>query len=113
MPTWLPAGCGRELRAVPVFLVPRPRKRRCVVGVTFTNDGGRPRPFTGTADETGPTWRISGYDAQGHEFHGHARPVPDTAPGGTGGTEIVFEVPPEVRLRRVLIATGMVELPSG
>jgi hypothetical protein len=84
----------------------------CVVGVAFTNEGDRPRPFSGTADETGPTWRITGYDARGDEFHGHARPVDPTSPGAGGTTALVFEVPADVRLRRVLIATGMVDLPA-
>src|SRR5204862_7198557 len=43
----------------------------CVVGVRYTNVGNTSRPFTGTADEQGPTWRISAYDEQGDEFHGH------------------------------------------
>jgi hypothetical protein len=82
----------------------------CVAAVSFTNEGGVPRPFTGTADEQGPTWRISGYDAEGHEFHGHARPVGPTAPGASGRTDLIFEVPEGIQLRRILIAQGMVTL---
>jgi hypothetical protein len=82
----------------------------CVVGVTFTNVGDTARPFTGTADEPGPTWRISGYDAAGDDFHGHARPVGPTAPGASGSTDLVLEVPAGVQLSRVLIAQGMVTL---
>jgi hypothetical protein len=83
----------------------------CVAGVTFTNQGSVARPFTGTAEEPGPTWRVSGYDAQGHEFHGHARQVDPTAPGATGSTDLIFEVPDGTELRRILIAQGMVDLP--
>ena len=82
----------------------------CLVAVRFTNEGNTSRPFTGTADEPGPTWRICAYDAQGDEFHGHARPVDPTAPGASGGTDLVFEVPVGVDLRRVLVAQGMVRL---
>jgi hypothetical protein len=86
----------------------------CLVGLGFTNEGKVSRPFTGTAENEGPTWRVSAYDDQGHEFHGHAtQPVDPTAPGASGGTELVFEVPASVRLRRVLIGTGMVTLPAG
>jgi hypothetical protein len=82
----------------------------CLVTVTFTNETAQARPFTGTADEPGPTWRVSAYDADGDEFHGHARPVGPTAPGGTGSTDLVFEVPQGPPVRRVLLAEGMVDL---
>jgi hypothetical protein len=84
----------------------------CLVTVDFTNEGGQPRPFTGTADDPGPAWRVSGYDADGHEFHGHAREVDATPPGGGGRTDLVFEVPAGLALRRVLIGGGMVDLPG-
>ena len=72
----------------------------------------RQRPAgTGTRDDAGPTWRISAYDGQGNEFHGRARPVQETAAGGHGSTDLVFEVPDGIPLRRVLIARGMIELP--
>jgi hypothetical protein len=82
----------------------------CVVAVAFTNTGTTAMPFTGTDDDPGPTWRVTGYDADGDEFHGHARPVGPTAPGASGSTDLVFEVPPGPPLRRVLLARGMVEL---
>jgi hypothetical protein len=83
----------------------------CLVRVAFTNRGSVPRPFTGTADEPGPTWRVSAYDGEGHEVHGHPREVEPTPPGGAGSTDLIFEVPAGVALRRVLIAQGMVDLP--
>jgi hypothetical protein len=84
--------------------------RVCLVAVSFTNTGTTAMPFTGTGDDPGPTWRVTGYDADGDEFHGHARPVGPTAPGASGSTDLVFEVPPGPPLRRVLLAQGMVEL---
>jgi hypothetical protein len=84
--------------------------RVCLVAVTFANETARALPFTGTADDPGPTWRVSAYDADGAEFHGHARQVAPTPPGASGGTDLVFEVPPGPPLRRVLLAQGMVDL---
>jgi len=99
--------CGAAAQLAPGDLDSDPV---CVVDVVYTNDGDRPRSFTGTTDEQGPTWRISGYDAQGHEFHGHARQVGTTPPGATGHTDLIFELPGGITLQRVLIATGMVDL---
>jgi hypothetical protein len=82
----------------------------CLVAVGFTNVGDRSRPFAGTPDDAGPTWRVVGYDAQTHEFHGHSRPTPDTPPGGTGSAELVFEVPAGLRLSRVLLGDAIVAL---
>ena len=86
----------------------------CLVRLRFTNAGNVSRPFTGTAADEGPTWRVGAYDDQGHEFHGHAtRPADPTAAGASGGAELVFEVPASVRLRRVLIGAGTVTLAAG
>lgn len=82
----------------------------CLVGVRYTNVAGRPGVFSGTGDDTGPTWRIDGYDAAGHDFHGHAELVGPTAPGASGRDDVVFEVPASVHLTRVLMASGMVDL---
>jgi hypothetical protein len=82
----------------------------CLVGVRYTNRSSQPSVFSGYGDNTGPTWRIDGYDAEGHDFHGHARLVDPTPPGASGTDDIVFEVPAEVHLRRVLVASGMVDL---
>jgi hypothetical protein len=82
----------------------------CLVAVAFTNVGDRARPFSGTADEAGPTWRLVGYDAQAREFHGHGGVEPATDPGAAGRTELVFEVPTRLRLVRVLVGDVMVRL---
>jgi hypothetical protein len=55
--------------------------RVCLVTVTFTNQTAQAIPFTGALDDPGPTWRCTEYDADGHEFHGHARQVGPTGPG--------------------------------
>jgi hypothetical protein len=81
----------------------------CVVGVAFTNQTGTTRQFTA---DPGPTWRISATDGHGADFHGHARPVPDTPPGASGTTDLVFEVPEGFQLRQVLIAEAVVTLSS-
>jgi hypothetical protein len=67
-------------------------------------------PFTGTVEDPGPTWRVTGYDADGDEFHGHARQVGPTGPGATGTTDLIFEVPAGTPLRRVLLSDGMVDV---
>ena len=82
----------------------------CLVDVTYANVGDQARPFSGTADQPGPTWRLVGYDAGGHEFHGHGTLADSTDPGRTGTTALVFEVPTGLRLRRVLIGDAMVEI---
>ena len=82
----------------------------CLVGVRYTNVGARPAVFSGTGDDTGPTWRIDGYDAAGRDFHGHAELAGPTAPGASGRDDVVFELPASVRLTRVLMAGGMVNL---
>ena len=78
--------------------------------VTYTNDTTHPIPFTGTVDDPGPTWRVTGYSRDGAEFHGHARQVGPTAPGVSGTTDLIFEVPSGTPLQRVLLAQGMVDL---
>jgi len=82
----------------------------CLATITFTNETASPIPFTGTVDDPGPTWRVTGYDADGDEFHGHARQVDATAPGASGTTVLIFETPSDTMLRRVLLARGMVDL---
>lgn len=84
--------------------------RVCLVSVTYTNTGTATIPFTGTVDDPGPTWRVTGFAADGAEFHGHALPVGPTAPGASGSDDLLFEVPPGPPLRRVLLARGMVVL---
>jgi hypothetical protein len=84
----------------------------CLVDVGYTNVGDRARPFSGTGDEPGPTWRLVGYDAGAREFHGHGRLTDAMAPGGTGTTPLVFPVPAGLRLSRVLIGDVMVDLQS-
>jgi hypothetical protein len=81
-----------------------------VVAVAFTNVGDRARPFSGTADDAGPTWRLVGYDAQAREFHGHGRLEPPTEPGASATTELVFEVPAHLRLVRILFGDTVVLL---
>lgn len=83
----------------------------CLVALAFTNVGDRARPFSGTGDAAGPTWRLVGYDGAAHEFHGHGRLEGSTAPGARGTTELVFDVPAGLRLSRVLIGDAMVLLP--
>jgi hypothetical protein len=87
----------------------------CLVDVRFVNASDEARPFSGTADQPGPTWRLVGYDARGHEFHGHefngdGTLDATTDPGRTGSTALVFEVPADLRLSRVLIGDAMVDL---
>ena len=82
----------------------------CLVEVAYRNIGDRARPFCGTTDEPGPTWRLVGYDAQAGEFHGHARPTAPTPPGGSGTAQLVFEVPTGLRLSRVLVGDAIVRL---
>jgi hypothetical protein len=83
------------------------RQDICLVHVAFTNDGDRARSLSDT-DQPSPVWRVVGYDTQGHEFHGHARPAGITPPGASGGTELVFEVPAKLRLHRVLFGDAMI-----
>jgi hypothetical protein len=82
----------------------------CLVAVAFTNVGDQARPFSGTPDAAGPTWRIVGYDGRGREFHGHGRLEGLTRPGGSGTSQLVFEVPTGLRLNRVLLGDAMVTL---
>ncbi len=82
----------------------------CLVEVSYANFGDRARPFSGTADDQGPTWRLVGYDAQAHEFHGHSRTTRPVAPGDRGVTQLVFEVPAGLRLVRLLFGDVLVDL---
>jgi hypothetical protein len=82
----------------------------CLVEVSFANAGDRPRPFSGTADDPGPTWRLVGYDTEAHEFHGHARSTAPVPPGGRGITQLVFEVPTGRQLVRILFGDVQVDL---
>jgi hypothetical protein len=82
----------------------------CRVAVTVTNHSDRPRETAGTDEQPGPFWRMVGYDADSHEFHGHGRPEPVTPPNSTTTTEVLFEVPAGQRLERVLLGDTMVRL---
>jgi hypothetical protein len=82
----------------------------CRVAVTVVNDSDRAQPIAGTDARPGPFWRMVGYDADSHEFHGHGRPEPDAPPGSTTTIEVVFEVPAGRQLRRVLLGDTMVRL---
>lgn len=82
----------------------------CLVTVAFTNETAGAIPFTGTVDDPGPTWRVTGYDGSGDEFHGHARQVGPTGPGASGTTDLIFEIPAGTPLRRVLLSDGMVDV---
>src|SRR4051794_41970825 len=65
----------------------------CLVTVTATNGSDRAQPIAGTDARPGPLWRVVGYDADGHEFHGDGRPEPGTPAGTTTTTEGGFEGP--------------------
>jgi hypothetical protein len=82
----------------------------CLVDVSYANFSHQARPFSGTADEPGPTWRVVGYDAQAHEFHGHGRSTATVAPGDRGVTQLVFEVPAGLRLVRLLFGDVLIDL---
>jgi hypothetical protein len=82
----------------------------CRIAVTAVNDSDRAQPIADTDARPGPFWRMVGYDADSHEFHGHGRPEPVTPPGSTITTEVVFEVPAGQRLWRVLLGDAIVQL---
>jgi hypothetical protein len=82
----------------------------CLVAVAFTNLGETPRPFSGTDEAAGPTWRVVGYDVDGREFHGHGQLEAATAPGASGTSELIFVVPAGLTLTRVLVGDAFVRL---
>ncbi len=65
---------------------------------------------TGTVNDPGPPWWVTGYDADGDEFHGHARRVGPTGPRASGTTDLIFEVPAGTPLRRVLLSDARVDV---